>query len=88
MNLDLVIFDMDGVIFDSEKVYYEANQIAADKLGMDYSLAYYKQFIGAGDAAGGRCAGLHSRVGPWRCGHRPDDHLQPHRALSAFRRGH
>ena len=48
MNLDLVIFDMDGVIFDSEKVYYEANQIAADKLGMDYSLAYYKQFIGAG----------------------------------------
>ena len=38
MNLDLVIFDMDGVIFDSEKVYYEANQIAADKLGMDYSL--------------------------------------------------
>ena len=48
MNLDLVIFDMDGVIFDSEKVYFEANQIAADKLGMDYSLAYYKQFIGAG----------------------------------------
>ena len=51
MNLDLVIFDMDGVIFDSEKVYYEANQIAADKLGMDYSLAYYKQFIGAGTDA-------------------------------------
>ena len=51
MNLDLVIFDMDGVIFDSEKVYFEANQIAADKLGMDYSLAYYKQFIGPGTDA-------------------------------------
>src|SRR5699024_11697768 len=36
---------------DLEKVYYEANQIAADKLGMDYSLAYYKQFIGAGTDA-------------------------------------
>lgn len=48
MELELVIFDMDGVIFDSEKVYYHANKLAAEKLKMDYSLDYYKQFIGAG----------------------------------------
>lgn len=48
MDLELVIFDMDGVIFDSEKVYYHANKLAAEQLNMDYSLDYYKQFIGAG----------------------------------------
>ncbi len=49
MDLKLVIFDMDGVVFDSEKVYFEANKLAAEKLQMpNYTLKYYKQFIGAG----------------------------------------
>ena len=49
MDLKLVIFDMDGVVFDSEKVYFEANRLAAEKLQMpNYTLEYYKQFIGAG----------------------------------------
>lgn len=52
MNLkaELVIFDMDGVVFDSEKVYYMANKMAADELGMEYSMEYYRRFIGAGNA--------------------------------------
>lgn len=49
MKPDLVIFDMDGVVFDSEKVYYTANKLAADELGMDYSLEYYRRFVGAGN---------------------------------------
>ena len=49
MDLKLVIFDMDGVVFYSEKVYFEANKRAADELGMkNYTLDYYKQFLGAG----------------------------------------
>ncbi|KRL97987.1 HAD family hydrolase [Liquorilactobacillus satsumensis] len=48
MNLDLVIFDMDGLVVDSEKIYYAANQRAADELKMNYSLAYYRQYIGTG----------------------------------------
>lgn len=34
MDLDLVLFDMDGLVFDSETVYFEANQIAAKELGL------------------------------------------------------
>lgn len=48
MNLDLVIFDMDGLVFDSEKVYFEANKLAAEALKMPYSFEYYRQYIGAG----------------------------------------
>ena len=47
MKPELVIFDMDGVVFDSEKVYYTANKMAADELGMEYSMEYYRRFIGA-----------------------------------------
>ena len=49
MKPELVIFDMDGVVFDSEKVYYTANKMAADELGMEYSMEYYRRFIGAGN---------------------------------------
>lgn len=49
MKPELVIFDMDGVVFDSEKVYYTANKMAAEDLGMEYSMEYYRQFIGAGN---------------------------------------
>ncbi|MDN2453041.1 HAD family phosphatase [Lactobacillus sp. UCMA15818] len=49
MNLKLVIFDMDGLVVDSEKIYFAANQRAAKKLGMQYSLDYYRRFIGSGD---------------------------------------
>ena len=49
MQVDLVIFDMDGVIFDSEKVYFKSHSLAAKKLGMDYSFEYYRQFIGTGN---------------------------------------
>lgn len=45
-----VIFDLDGLLFDTEKIYYEANQAAADKMGLPYSEAYYHQFIGVSDA--------------------------------------
>ncbi|KRL04197.1 HAD family hydrolase [Liquorilactobacillus oeni] len=48
MNLDLVIFDMDGLVVDSEKIYYAANKRAADQLKMNYSLEYYRQYIGTG----------------------------------------
>ncbi|WP_178198188.1 HAD family phosphatase [Ligilactobacillus sp. Marseille-Q7487] len=51
MDVELVIFDMDGVIFDSEKVYFKSNSIAAEQLGMDYSFEYYRQFIGGGNEA-------------------------------------
>ena len=46
----LVIFDMDGLMFDTEPLYYEANQRTADKLGIPFDYAFYKQFIGASDA--------------------------------------
>jgi len=49
MKPELVIFDMDGVVFDSEKVYYTANKMAADELGIKYSMDYYRRFIGAGN---------------------------------------
>lgn len=49
MKPELVIFDMDGVVFDSEKVYYTANKMAADELGITYSMDYYRRFIGAGN---------------------------------------
>ncbi|WP_057829093.1 HAD family hydrolase [Liquorilactobacillus cacaonum] len=49
MDLKLVIFDMDGLVVDSEKIYFEANQRAARKLGMTYSMDYYRRFIGAGN---------------------------------------
>ncbi|GAJ26095.1 hydrolase [Liquorilactobacillus sucicola DSM 21376 = JCM 15457] len=48
MNLDLVIFDMDGLVVDSEKVYFKANMLAAEALKMPYSFEYYRQYIGAG----------------------------------------
>ncbi|KRN88978.1 HAD family hydrolase [Ligilactobacillus ceti] len=49
MEINLVIFDMDGVVIDSEQMYFKANQIAAKKLGMEnYTLEYYQRFIGAG----------------------------------------
>ncbi|WP_346703736.1 HAD family hydrolase [Ligilactobacillus agilis] len=52
MDLDLVLFDMDGLVFDSETVYFEANQIAAKELGLaKYTFDYYQQYIGAGDDA-------------------------------------
>src|SRR5699024_4354340 len=38
-----------GVVFDSEKVYYTANKMAADELGIKYSMDYYRRFIGAGN---------------------------------------
>ena len=49
MKPELVIFDMYGVVFDSEKVYYTANKMAADELGIKYSMDYYRRFIGAGN---------------------------------------
>ncbi|MFT9049746.1 HAD family hydrolase [Liquorilactobacillus nagelii] len=49
MDLKLMIFDMDGLVFDSEKVYFQSNSRAAKQLGMDFSLAYYRQYIGAGN---------------------------------------
>ncbi|AUJ29550.1 MAG: HAD family phosphatase [Liquorilactobacillus hordei] len=49
MNLKLVIFDMDGLVVDSEKIYFAANQRAAKKLGMQYSMDYYQRFIGSGN---------------------------------------
>ncbi|KRM07897.1 MAG: HAD family phosphatase [Liquorilactobacillus ghanensis] len=49
MNLKLMIFDMDGLVFDSEKVYFQSNLFAAKKLGMDFDLEYYRQYIGAGN---------------------------------------
>ncbi len=39
----------------------------------------------SGHAAHRRPAGLHRGVGPGRCGHRPDDHLQHDRPLPALR---
>lgn len=52
MELELVLFDMDGLVFDSEKVYFEANQLAAKELGMNnFTFEYYQQYIGAGDDA-------------------------------------
>ncbi|KRL39091.1 HAD family hydrolase [Liquorilactobacillus uvarum] len=48
MNLDLVIFDMDGLVVDSEKIYFKANELAAEALKMPYSFEYYRQYIGAG----------------------------------------
>ncbi len=48
LKLKLVIFDMDGLVFDSERVYFKGNQLAAKELGMDFSFAYYRQYIGSG----------------------------------------
>lgn len=48
MELEAVIFDMDGVVYDSEKMYFAADQKAAKKLGFEFTFDYYKQFIGAG----------------------------------------
>ncbi|KRN33158.1 HAD family phosphatase [Liquorilactobacillus mali] len=49
MNVKLVIFDMDGLVVDSEKIYFAANKRAANKLGMQYSMDYYRRFIGSGN---------------------------------------
>ncbi|EXJ22829.1 Beta-phosphoglucomutase [Alkalibacterium sp. AK22] len=45
----LVIFDMDGLMFDTERLYYEANQKTADRIGIPFDYAFYRQFIGVSD---------------------------------------
>lgn len=48
-KLKTVIFDMDGLMFDTETMYYQANQKAADELGLPFTYEYYAKYIGISD---------------------------------------
>ncbi|MFL2099313.1 HAD family hydrolase [Desemzia sp. FAM 23991] len=48
-KLKTVIFDMDGLMFDTETMYYQANQKAADDLGLPFTYEYYAKYIGISD---------------------------------------
>nr|WP_233993436.1 HAD family hydrolase [Latilactobacillus sakei] len=44
-----IIFDMDGLLVDSEKVYYQANQLAAQKMGFEMTAEDHQAILGTTD---------------------------------------
>ena len=44
-----IIFDMDGLLVDSEKVYYQANQLAAQKMGFEVTAEDHQAILGTTD---------------------------------------
>lgn len=44
-----IIFDMDGLLVDSEKVYYQANQLAAHKMGFEMTAEDHQAILGTTD---------------------------------------
>lgn len=49
MTVKGLIFDLDGLLFDTEEIYYQANQKAADQLGLPYSRETYLSYLGISD---------------------------------------
>jgi HAD superfamily hydrolase (TIGR01509 family) len=46
INIDAIIFDMDGLMFDTEMVAFQAWHEAGLKFGYDFSIELFKQTIG------------------------------------------
>lgn len=42
---------MDGLLFDTERIYYEANQNAANEMGIPFSWEYFQKFVGSSEYA-------------------------------------
>lgn len=47
LEIELIIFDMDGLMFDTEKISYIAWKEAAEQFGYEISIALFEQTIGA-----------------------------------------
>ena len=45
MNIQAVLFDMDGLMFDTERIYYKAWQEAAQKAGYEITWEIYTQLV-------------------------------------------
>lgn len=46
VQVESVIFDMDGLMFDTERFYFEANQHVLNNMGYDFQLEDYQNVVG------------------------------------------